>query len=119
MVFCRVSLSLLCLSFLVLYGLSAAGIALADELSARDIMQKVKDRDDGDNRVSDMEMILIDKRGKQRLRKMRTFSKDFGEDDYTLMFFLTPADVKDTGFLTYDYDDDDADDDQWSYPSSP
>jgi hypothetical protein len=113
--FCRVSLSLLCLSFLVLYGLSAAGIELADELSARDIMQRVKDRDDGDNRVSDMEMILIDKRGKQRLRKMRTFSKDFGEDDYTLMFFLTPADVKDTGFLTYDYDDDDADDDQWLY----
>ena len=87
----------------------------ADELSARDIMQRVKDRDDGDNRVSDMEMILIDKRGKQRLRKMRTFGKDKGEDDYSLVFFLSPADVKDTGFLTYDYDDDDADDDQWLY----
>ncbi|MHC4966967.1 MAG: outer membrane lipoprotein-sorting protein, partial [Planctomycetota bacterium] len=31
------------------------------------------------------------------------------------MFFLSPADVKDTGFLTYDYDDDAKDDDQWLY----
>ncbi len=87
----------------------------AEPLSARDIMQKVDDRDDGDNRVSDMEMILIDKRGKQRVRKLRSFGKDFGEDDYGLIFFLTPADVKDTGFLTYDYDEDDKDDDQWLY----
>ena len=27
----------------------------------------------------------------------------------------TPADVKDTGFLTYDYDDESRDDDQWLY----
>jgi hypothetical protein len=31
------------------------------------------------------------------------------------MFFLSPADVKDTGFLTYDFDDADKDDDQWLY----
>ena len=32
-----------------------------------------------------------------------------------MMFFLSPADVKDTGFLTYDYDEADRDDDQWLY----
>jgi hypothetical protein len=31
------------------------------------------------------------------------------------MFFLNPADVRDTSFLTYDYDDPDRDDDQWLY----
>jgi hypothetical protein len=31
------------------------------------------------------------------------------------MFFLDPPDVKDTGFLTYDYDEDERDDDQWLY----
>ena len=31
------------------------------------------------------------------------------------MFFLSPADVKDTGFLTYDYDEEGRDDDQWLY----
>jgi hypothetical protein len=81
----------------------------------RAIMQAVDDRDDGDNGISDLEMLLIDKRGNQRERKIRSFSKDFGPDDYQLMFFLTPADVKDTGFLTFDYDDESRDDDQWLY----
>ena len=31
------------------------------------------------------------------------------------MFFLQPADVKDTAFLTTDYDDPKKDDDQWLY----
>ncbi len=100
----------LALAFLVVSPLAAAGPP-----DARAIMQAVDDRDDGDDGISDIEMILIDKRGNKRLRKIRSFSKDFGEDDYQLMFFLSPADLKDTAFLTYDYDDDDRDDDQWLY----
>lgn len=88
---------------------------LADDAKAREIMQRVQDRDDGDNRTAEMEMLLIDKRGKKRLRKISTFLKDKGDDTYTLMFFLHPADVKDTAFLTYDYKDPDHDDDQWLY----
>lgn len=88
---------------------------LADDAKAREIMQKVLDRDDGDNRTAEMEMILIDQKGKKRLRKLQTFQKDKAEDSYGLMFFLHPADVKDTAFLTYDYDDGDRDDDQWLY----
>ena len=76
-----------------------------DSPSAREIMLAVDDRDDGDNGIMDLEMILIDKRGNQRVRKIRSFGKDFGEE----------ADVKDTGFLTYDYDDETRDDDQWLY----
>ena len=87
----------------------------ADDPEARAIMQKVDDRDDGDNMTSRMEMVLIDKNNKQRLRKINTFAKDKGEDTYRLMFFEYPADVKDTGFLTYDYDTSDKDDDQWLY----
>lgn len=91
------------------------GTARADDPMARDIMQKVQDRDDGDNRTAEMAMILIDKKGKQRQRRLQTFIKDKGEDTYSMMFFLHPADVKDTAFLTYDYDDPDRDDDQWLY----
>jgi len=87
----------------------------ADDPGARTIMEKVDARDDGDNQVSDMEMVLIDKKGKKRIRKIHTFSKDKGEDTLKLMFFLHPADVKDTAFLTFDYDDPDKDDDQWLY----
>ena len=87
----------------------------ADDPEARAIMEKVDARDEGDNRTADMEMILIDKNDKQRIRKIATFSKDKGEDTLQLMFFLAPADVKDTAFLTWDYDDPDKDDDQWLY----
>ena len=89
--------------------------AFADDPRAREIMEKVDARDDGDNQTADMEMILIDKRGNQRVRKIATFSKDQGADELRLMFFEHPADVKDTSFLTYDYDEPDKDDDQWLY----
>jgi len=109
------------LSFVFVLG-SIAGMlssfsitASADDAKARAIMEKVDARDDGDNQSSDMEMILIDKRGNQRVRKIRSLSKDFGEDSYRIMFFKQPADVVNTGFLTYDYDDPDKDDDQWLY----
>jgi len=89
--------------------------AAADEPRAREIMEQVDQRDDGDDQTSNLEMILIDKRGKQRIRELQSFRKDKGEDSYSLMFFLSPADVENTGFLTYDYDDPDRDDDQWLY----
>ena len=100
--------------FFILPVLSAT-VGFADDPKARAIMEKVDARDEGDHQTSDMEMILIDKRGKQRVRRIASFSKDFGEDKYRLMFFQHPADVKDTSFLTYDYDDSARDDDQWLY----
>ncbi len=99
----------------VLAILGIVSPAFAEQPTGRQIMEWVEDRDDGDNGISDMEMILIDKRGSERRRQIRTFTKDQGEDSQQLMFFQTPADVKDTGFLTYDYDDPDKDDDQWLY----
>jgi outer membrane lipoprotein-sorting protein len=84
-------------------------------MSARQIMEAVDDRDDGDNGISEMEMILIDKNGHERKRNIRRFMQDKGEDTRFIMFFQSPADVKDTGFLTYDYDEYEKDDDQWLY----
>ena len=102
------------LIFLISF-LIPASFSFADDEKAREIMQKVDDRDDGDNQTSDMVMTLIDKHDKKRIRKLSVFSKDKGEDTLRLMFFLYPADVKDTSFLTWDYDDSDKDDDQWLY----
>jgi hypothetical protein len=87
----------------------------ADDPDARAIMERVDARDDGDNRTADMQMILIDKKGAERRRQLGTFIKDKGEDTLRLMFFLEPADVRNTGFLTWDYDDAAKDDDQWLY----
>lgn len=95
--------------------LSTIPLVFADDPEARAIMEKVEARDDGDNQTSIMEMILIDKRGNQRVRRIATFTKNKAEDKFQLMFFKYPADVKDTAFLTWDYDDPDRDDDQWLY----
>lgn len=92
-----------------------APLRAADDPAARAIMARVDARDDGDNQTADMQMILVDKRGKQRIRKIASYSKDKGEDTYILMFFLHPPDVQDTAFLTYDYDEATQDDDQWLY----
>jgi hypothetical protein len=98
---------------------AAAPAISADEvapgLGARQIMELVDARDDGDRATQDMQMVLIDKNGNQRVREIRALRRDEGEDTHTLMFFLSPADVKDTGFLTYDYDAAERDDDQWLY----
>jgi hypothetical protein len=89
--------------------------AASETPTGRQIMERVDARDDGDNGTQDLEMVLYDRGGNQRVRKLRAFGQDRGEDEYSLMFFLTPADVEDTGFLTYDYDAPERDDDQWLY----
>ncbi len=84
-------------------------------ITADEIAKQVDERDDGDKSVATMEMILIDKHGNQRIRKMKNYLMDKGADTYSVIFFLSPADVRNTAFLTYDYHDSDKDDDQWLY----
>lgn len=110
----RIAPSALALA-LVGMGLALATDASADDPKARAIMERVDARDDGDNQTSRLQMILMDKSGKQRVRELQAFTKDKGEDTWSMMFFLSPADVEDTGFLTYDYDEAARDDDQWLY----
>ncbi|MDY7036594.1 MAG: outer membrane lipoprotein-sorting protein [Thermodesulfobacteriota bacterium] len=87
----------------------------AQALTGLEIMEKVDARDDGDNMKAEQEMTLIDKKGHKRVRKMKAFNKDKGRDTLRLIFFLLPADVKGTGFLTYDYYSGEKEDDQWLY----
>ena len=84
-------------------------------LTGREVMEKVNNRDDGDNQVSNMEMVLVDRKGRKRVREIKSFRQDKGQDSQSIMFFLSPADTKNTGFLTYDYDAPGKDDDQWLY----
>jgi hypothetical protein len=98
------------------FALTLSTVTLAME--PREIMQKVYDRDDGNNAIMDMDMLLIDSKGDTRQRTVKSWKRDAGtngKDTETIMFFIEPADVKNTGFLTYDYDNQDKDDDQWLY----
>ena len=67
-----------------------------------------------ENGESDMNMILINSKGKERHRFLHKFFKDYGEVEKQTMFFNSPADVKNTSFMNYSYIDD-RDDDQWLY----
>ena len=87
----------------------------ADDAKARNIMKKVNSRNNGKTILQDMQMILIDKHNGKRLRMLKYFSKDFGLDEYRMMFFISPSSVKNTAFLTYDYNNFKQDDDQWLY----
>jgi hypothetical protein len=103
-----------CICVVVCFSLFTA-MQVKAESDARAIMEQVDGRDDGDNQTADLEMVLIDQKGNERSRTIKMFSKDKGEDTLRMQFFLSPADVKDTGFLTYDYYGGDKDDDQWLY----
>ena len=85
------------------------------KLTGRDIMVRVNDRPDGDDRKGVMQMTLINKRGRTRERTVLSFSKEYGKDSKSLMFFESPADVRGTGFLQYEYDDPNKEDDRWLY----
>jgi len=56
-------------------------------LTADEIMQRVNDREDGDNIVMEMQMVLINKNNEQRVRRMQQYRQDKGEDSQSVIFF--------------------------------
>jgi len=106
----------LCLAFL--WGTSSPiepVYAQPAELTGRDIVLKVHDRPDGDDQRGIMQMTLINRRGRTRERTVLFLSKEYGKDSKSLMFFQSPADVRGTGFLQYEYNDPAKEDDRWLY----
>ncbi len=101
---------------LVLFFL--AGVAsqiTAQQLTGREIIDKVYNRPTGDDQTSNLTMTLINKSGDERVRKIKQFTKDFGDVEKSIMFFTAPADVKNTSFMNWTYDNPDKSDDQWIY----
>ncbi len=84
-------------------------------LTGREIMELVEARDTGDDVVMTMSMTLVSKDGQQRFREMDSFRKEKENDTLSLIFFKEPADVRNTGFLTHDYDAEGQEDDQFMY----
>ncbi|MCP4600806.1 MAG: outer membrane lipoprotein-sorting protein [Proteobacteria bacterium] len=90
--------------------------ALATETpSAKEIAKRasISRKLDGSEAVSKME--IYNAKGEKRVRKIAMVTKlvDKGETEKRLIRFLSPADVKGTGLLTYDYEREN--DDMWLY----
>lgn len=91
------------------------GIMNAQNLTGKEIIEKVYNRDDGDDQKAELTMTLINSRGSKRVRELTQFYKDYGDEEKKIMFFKAPADVRNTSFMNWSYDDPSKDDDQWIY----
>lgn len=99
-------------SLILLFSSTLTGTALAEELTGRDIMVKVRDNTRSQDSTSTMTM-RIQSGKKERVREVEMFAKSYGDVDKSLMRFLSPSDVKGTGFLIWGQED--RDDDQWLF----
>ncbi len=96
--------------------LACGGVRAEDDLpDAARIIANVNARDDGQHVRLRATITLREKGGSERVRESVSWRKYFGTDKKTLFFFVSPANIRDTGFLTFDYADAARDDDQWLY----
>ncbi len=100
---------------LVLILWMVPGMLNAQNLSGKEIMEKVYNRDEGEDQKAELSMTLINSRGDKRIRELKQFYKDYGNKEKKIMFFLSPADVRNTSFMNWSYDDPSKEDDQWIY----
>ena len=105
---------LIILLILILSVFNLSTYISASELTGREIMKKVYDRNTGQDRKANMEMILINNRGDKRVRELKQFQRDFGSSEKKIMFFISPQDVRGTSFMNWTYEDN-REDSQWIY----
>ncbi len=86
-----------------------------EKLSGLQVMEKVYNRDTGNDMEANLTMTLINSSGDQRVREIKQYLRDFGKVEKKIMFFIKPADVRNTSFMNWSYDDPSKDDDQWIY----
>jgi len=95
--------------------LLCGGPAAAKAPTAQEIVRKAwwSPKLDGAEMISTL--TIINAKGQRRVRKTAAISKlyDNGQTEKRLIRFLSPADVKGTGLLTYDYEK--KDDDIWFF----
>jgi len=85
------------------------------QITGLQIIENVYNRPTGTDSQGDLTMSLINAQGDQRVREIKQFIKDFGASEKKIMFFVSPADVRNTSFMNWSYDEEGKDDDQWIY----
>jgi outer membrane lipoprotein-sorting protein len=104
-------LHILVLSLILLPAVTISGA----ELTGLQIVEKVYNRDTGQDSKGILTMTLINSQGNKRVRKIKQFIKDFGKVEKSIMFFMSPADIRNTSFANWSYTEEGKDDDQWIY----
>lgn len=68
--------------------------------SAKDIMLKLENKKSAKNSLQEAEMVLISKSGKEKKRLLKIWGEKKGDDSKSLIKFMKPRRMKNTGFLT-------------------
>ncbi len=84
-------------------------------LTGEEIIHKVDNQPKPKTTIAKMKMILVSKSGSKRVREVVTYIKEDKNMTKTLMKFLSPADIRNTGFLIWDYKNSDKESDQFLY----
>jgi hypothetical protein len=100
---------------IVVTAMLLSAVATAGGLTPKQIMEKVSQARKLDGSESVMSLTIYSKGGDKRTREIAMVSKvyDNGNTEKRLYRFLSPADVKGTGILMYDYEK--KDDDTWIF----
>lgn len=106
--------ALLCAITLVLVFKSVSTEA-AETLTAQAIMERVDARDEGTSSIATSTMVLIDRKDRQRSRQLKQYAKEYSDAQKYMAHFLTPADLKDTVYINYDWQQSGTEDDSWLY----
>lgn len=102
-------------SFIAVLSMLLFGSQYANaQMSGQQVMEKVYFNPTGDDTQGELTMTLINNRGEQRVRNLSQFIKNDDKVEKKIMFFLSPADVRNTSFMNWSYTDGRADD-QWIY----
>ena len=83
--------------------------------TGEEIAVRINSRDEGKAVSRKLSIEMRDRRGKIRQRKTMSYRKYFAGEKRTVIFYLSPKNIKDTAFLTYDYNDPELEDNQWLY----
>ncbi len=84
------------------------------QLTAEQVMNNVYNRPDGNNMNATLNMTITNAKGAQRVRNIVQYRQTEGNVERKIMFFTSPADVRNTSFLNYSYSDGKKDD-RWIY----
>lgn len=87
----------------------------SENISAQKVMELMDNRYEGDTRIEDLMLVLIDKNGDKRYMNLINYSREYKKLKKTLMIFKKPADIRNTSYLSYDWNNDKQDDDIWLY----
>ena len=91
--------------------------AQADQssLSAKDVMENLVNRNSGEQVSRNLRFELTSSSGKQRVESAESYRIQSDNANKIVLFYTNPSRIRGIGFLTFDYSDPEANDDQWLY----